>query len=405
MASGITITQQPSAYMPAYNPQFFTAVSTNIAQPNFTYTIIITDLLNSNTVTYQILPRPDGKCVFDAGVFAENQIRSNNYIPANLYGWQAATGVRQIRVNIGETYGTSPAYTAGSNINYIVWNACLKTQDFPSYAQTNFVYNSGTPNYKYFAGVLNDITFTDRSNYLYALTSVPGDFTILRVKTFDSTSSLLGTSLIANPFATASLYYDKYVCIDVGHKGLANISAGFVSGAFPIITASVASYTIEDMTPASPLLIKTITIGFDIYDIYTIHYLARNGSFQSLNFSLITDSNTTKTVTSYVQNPNSLDASGNTYGYGYSSVRQKQLSVSDQTTLTLRSDYITDEMIDRYQECFDSPICFLDQGSSKGYASVIPVKDTYVNRPHRNKKLVSLQWDFQFDHQNARQRV
>jgi hypothetical protein len=62
----VTVTQQPQNYTPGYSPQVFSASSTATAQPNFSYTVVCTDLLSSETQTYQVPARPfDGDCVFD----------------------------------------------------------------------------------------------------------------------------------------------------------------------------------------------------------------------------------------------------------------------------------------------------------------------------------------------------
>lgn len=402
----ISILQQPQGYQPAYNPQWFQASSNQLAQPNFKYTVIVTDLISSATVTYQIDPRPDTRCVFDAGVFSENQIRESNYIPINTYGWQLATGIRKIRVNIGETYGSTPTYHAGSNIDYIIWNSGFKFLPFTSYLSTDFVYTNSPVNRKYFAGALNDLTFDDRSNYLYVLTSQANDLTFLRVVTYDSSGATVGVYDIANPFTSSTNYQQKYICIDIGSKGLANISGGLftvVSGPSSIINASVVRYELYDRAPA--LLIKTININCFRYTIMTVHYLSRNGSFQTLNFNLISENTDDKTVTGYTQNPNYLNGTSGLYGYDYFSSPEKQLSVLTQTKLTLRTNWLTDQQVTQYQECFDSPICYLDMGAATSYAAIKPMATTYRNLPRYADKVTKLEMDFNFTHQNFRQRT
>lgn len=405
----ITIIQQPQTYMPAYNPQWFMALSNQLAQPNFEYTIKITDLISSATETYQLPPRPDNLCVFDAGVFAENQIRNSNFIPINLYGWQKANGIRKIRVNIGETYGSTPVYHAGTNIDYIIWNSCVRFLDFPSYNENQFVYESVTPNLIYFAGVLDDITTEDRSNYMYILSSRVNDVDQIQITTRDINGTFIANSFIANPFAAAANYFDRYFCIDVGYKGLISISSGLVTGAYPIITPFVSSYEITDTssTLISSQQIKRIRIKCEDtrYAVMTVHYLARNGAFLSLNFNKAWESNNDKTVTGYMQNQNKVEPGSSVYGYNYFDSPEKQLSVLTQTKLKLRTDWLTDEQVTQYQECFDSPICYLDTGHIKSYAAIKPVTGSYRNLPHFEKKVFMLEMDFQYTHQNYRQRT
>jgi len=399
----ISILQQPQAYQPAYNNQWFMASSNQLAQPNFKYRVIVTDLISSTTLTYDFDPRPDTRCVFDAGVFSENQIRTSNYIPVNTYGWQLATGIRKIRVNIGEYYGATPTYHAGSNIDYIIWNGMVQFLDFPSYDMDNFVYDSSF-NFKYFAGVVNDTTFTDRSNYLYVLTSQAGDLSALKIITYTSAGAVIGTSFIPNPFVASTNYQQKYLCIDVGHKGLLNIPIGLTTGFYPIISAATAYYEIYDDTNGG--LIKTITIGCSPrFEVLTVHYLADNGAFLSVNFEKVWEKNHDKTVSSYSQNPNDIDPVSGLYGYDYGVSVDKQLSVSRQTKLSLKTDWLSDAQIAQYRECYDSPVCFLDRGSSLGYASIKSITNSYRDIPHYADKLVRLEMDFNFTHQNFRQRT
>jgi len=406
----ITIQQQPQAYMPGYNNQWFTAVSNQIAQPNFKYTVIVTDLISGDTATFQLPPRPDTLCVFDAGAaFAENQIRTKNYIPINTYGWQVATGVRKIRVNIGETYGSTPTYYAGSNIDYIIWNGYVDWESFPDYDKDDYVYTTSPVNRKWFYGISNDLTFTDRSNYLYALTSQAGDLYQLQIRTYNSAGALLGTSYIDNPFQATTNYINKYICIDVGHKGLTNIPSGQVTGTYPIITSSVAYYEIYDnpdpLVPA-PVFIKRIDILCEPkYEVLTVHYLAKNGAFLSLNFNKVWNSDTDKNVKTFTQNTQDINPATGDYGYNAYDSPVKALSIVTQTRLKLRTNFVTDEQVTQYRECFDSPICYLDRGSSRTYLAIRPVTGSYKNLPRYANRLTTIEMDFEFSHQNARQRA
>ena len=74
----ITSLVTPSAFMPAYNPQWFKSSSTQTAQPNFVYTVVLTDVISGATVTKNIDPDPNGRLVFDAGSFSEQYITQVN---------------------------------------------------------------------------------------------------------------------------------------------------------------------------------------------------------------------------------------------------------------------------------------------------------------------------------------
>lgn len=403
----ITIIAQPQGYQPAYKQQWFTASSNQVAQQNFEYTVICTDLISGGVSIKQIPARPDTLCVFDAGVFSEQFIKDDNYIPINLYGWQIATGVRKIRVNIGETYGATPAYTAGSNIDFIIWNADDEWLDFSEYDMDDFVYDSATTNFKYFAGVLNDLTFVDRSNYIYTLTKTSGDLDEIQIATFDKNGVFIANSAIPNPLAGLGTYEDWYYCIDVGLKGLTNISALLVTGAFPIITASVASYKIYDNSSyiiGPPILIKTLTLGCQgMYEPMVVHYLANNGAFNTASFNKIWNSLDDIQTTEFTQNTAGI-LPGGAYGYNYSDSPIKTLSTTTKTKLILRTDWLSDDQVNKYKDCWSSPVLYLDNGSEKGYISLRRATAQYQNLPHYSKKLVQLEMEFFYSHTNSRQR-
>lgn len=474
----ITLLQEAQDYMPAFNPVYFSASSTQTAQPNFKYTIVIIDVITSQSQIYDVLPAPSGKLEgWNAQSFLSAFMTTD--LVFLLAGWQKYASVRKYQVNIGETYDVSgtPTYFTGATKSYFTWNAHLGFLTFAQYSPANYVYND--PNQVYLAGVTDDITFVDRSSYLYILVadSVP---TIqgLRVDTFDASGSAIGTSYIKNPYGIPADYTEKYLSIDIGYKGLLALTSPLVTGVFPIITPNVSSYKIYDVnilsfqtetcliggllsihfssdpglsvgntffytiktpgttgSPASGTMTITAVTGggnytTDIpctnlvasidggdiyfgsptfikqyaikcaqkYPVYTVHFKARDGSFGTCNFNRLPDTTSQKEETIYQVNPNSFV--NNAYGYAYESGTEQSLSVSDKTYLNLRTDWITDEQLQKYKECFTSPVCYLDLGSSR-YKRIRPLATLYTDYPQYDK-LVQLTIQFTYSHQSFR---
>lgn len=393
----ITVSQQPQAYMPYKNGQIFTASSDQVAQPNFMYTVIITDLKSSTAKTYQIPQRPDTLLVFDAAPYVRSFFE-DHYIPINLYGFQQSDSIRAIRVNIGETYGATPAYTAGSNINYIAWNSVVDWLDFPSYDYTDYVFDSAIPRERYLTSLLPDCTFEDRSQYLYALTSNSGDIPSITIEALDASGTFISFSYIANPYESGVVYDDKYLAIDLGHKGLTNISSGDVTGAYPILTDSVYSYKVY----AGSTHIKTYTICCeDEYPVYTIHYLNKAGAFETLHFNKRSDTELRKETTTYKKNPNVM--SGGSYTYSRSAALERILTTKRTEKLTLNTDWLDEDHTDLHKEIIDSPVIYLDLGSDQDYVQLRLVTNTYKVNKMYNEPLFSLTMDFEYSHDNTRQ--
>lgn len=396
----VTVQSQPAIYQPSYNNQWFVATSTQIAQPNFKYRVIVTDLLTGLSYTEDYTQNPAGELELDTAEFSK--LNMANYLPVNLFGWNKCTDAsRKIRVNIGEYYGTTPVYYAGANIDYIVWNGSLELFDLSTYLVTDYVYDLGGSTYPYpFLTTPPSKTYEDRSAYLYALVQ-EGATTFLGtilVTTYNSVGTILGTYQINRPDYNTGLYTDQYQCIDVGYKGMLGISSGLVTvitGVYPIITSSVAYYTIQDGS-------QTFTINIDCspYDVYTLHYLNRKGGYNTLHCDLIHDLNSTKTSTSFKKSPwsrvgyvKTLDPSG---------AVEKTLSVQVQDGLRLRSNFITQAEIDLHKDLFASPDVRLDLGSTVAYKSVKITNGTYTQE---NFDLCrNLEFDLLFSHTNSRQK-
>lgn len=411
----VTVHSTPATYTPCYNPQWFVASSTQVAQPNFTYTVVCTDLITSATATYQIEQRPDTKLVFNASNFSKNYVE--HYIPNNVYGWQKCTdAIRKIRVNIGETYGTSPAYASGANNDYIVWNGVVKWLTFPDYDQTDFVYKNSTANYKYLTSLRNDsastfykpdgITYDDRSHFLYALTSESNDLEFIRINAYDINGNLLQYSDIANPYEASTTYTDKYLCIDVGKKGLDNIASGSVTGSYPVLPANCAYYDVIDAYTQPPATarknIQRIYIGEECrYDVYTLHFLDKDGNFEPIHFSKVSEITVQADKTYFRQNPYELNS--NVWEYSTHTKNERVLNSTTTTRLRLNSDWFSEEYVDAYRYLISSPVVYLDLGSTIGLIPVKVITNNYPVNKKFNKKLYNITLDIEYTHKDVYQ--
>lgn len=401
----ITIASSPASPTPAYNENWVVATSTQTAQPNFYYTIILTDVTASYVFdTIYIKPDLNNRLIIDLQAYVDKLMV--NYIPVNLYGWQKCTGAtRKFRFNIGETYDVASVatYFAGTNTDYITWNAGVDKNLFAPYSVNSFCYDSTIPNIVYLTS-LPSKTYVDRSQYLYAICQANvNELTAINIQTFNSVGTLLGNYTILRPDAGTGLYSDNYVAIDVGYKGLLGITAPFVtvnSGTYPIITSSVAYYEIRNTSPLS--FIKTITIECSPkYEVYSLHYLKANGSYETLHCNLAATLSSTKTTTSFKKSGWSL-VGGTTMTLDPALANEKIQSVTIQDNLQLNSDWLTDAEFALHRDLFTSTDVRLDIGSSTTYKGVKVTQTSYTTK--NNKKLRNYQIDLAYTHQNFRQR-
>lgn len=400
MAVALIQTPSTTKVTPAYNENWFIASSTQSAQPNFKFTVKITDVATSTQWTEQIEPvYGTNKIYFDAGAYAEKYMV--NFFDDNSYGWQKCVNAyRQITVNIGETYGSTPTYASGTDLTYNVWNGGLDTQTFAYYNADDYLYNQTTSNYKYLTAVGDLNVYEDRSNYVYFLGTVGNttDLPQLRIRTFDANGNIIGNSTIARPNATTGLIGDQYQCIDIGVKGLTSIASGLVTGAYPIITSSVASYTVRELVNTG--LIRCFIKCNPKYTVYSLHYLNQKGGYDTLHCTKVSEKTSTKSATTFKQNP--WNEVSNVMTYNPSMMLEKTQGITITDSLKLNSDWLTQEEFDRHRDLFASTDIRLDLGSSTPNIAVKITNGNYIQK--NNDRLRMLSFDLSYTFNNHRQR-
>jgi len=402
----VTVSQQPQAYQPAYSPQYFTASSNQTSNSDFAFIIYCTDVISGEFVKFTMTADVNNRCHFNAQNFAKTYVdRAGHYIPNNQYNFKKSSAVRKIRVNIGEYY--SGSYHAGSDIDYIVWNGVLDYLSFPSYNYLDYTYNATTS--QILTHSADEFVYTDRSNFIYILSITNPDCLGLRIKSYDAGGGLIGTSEFVNPNYNDPDYYDRYWAVDVGLKGLAGLSSGDVSGTYPVIPYDCAYYTVEDknsgLTPGSYVynIIKTYYVKQECnYTVNSIHFLAKSGAFETCHFAKRSDSEITRSQSTYKRTPFEYGSSAT---YSVTTPTEKALLTESQESFTLNTDWLTDDQFELYKQMATTPIAYLDLGSSTDLVPVIPVVDSYQVKKKINDKLSQITMKFRYAHTNHYQSV
>jgi hypothetical protein len=420
----ITVLSQPDAYVPAYNAHYWVASSTNVAQPNFKYYVIVTDLISNISASWAIDPDINtGYLYFNSATFAETFI--TQVVPEGLYDFQRNTGaIRKIRVVIEEQYGTPPAgipSTAVTN-EYITWNGVYDHLSYASYSVNTYIYDRSISNVQFitnnrgssysYGNLLapyqnREYTYLGRDSYIYCISKNANEFKEIEIRGYDEDGNLLSTSNITNIYAPGSTYTDKYVFINVGYNGLANIPSTNVTGTYPIPVSTFAYYEIRDISPivgagGQTVLIKTIEVKCEpVFDVFTCHYLAPQGSFETFNCSKLADRTNTKQVTTYSQLPYYLNGS-NEYTYLRNARIKRSLSTEVQPAIKLNTDWLTEEETSRLGDLWSSPILYMTDGS--GYMPMLCKQTSYQEAKRYNKRKLQGTFELEYSHTNAKQR-
>lgn len=427
----VTVQTTPAAYTPAYNPQWFVATSTQTAQPNFRYRVVLTDVISSATVTKDVDKNSAGYFVFDVSSFSEQYITQLN--PSGLYGFQANTGaIREIRVNIGEVYGTIPAYTAGANNTFYVWNASLDLLTMQSYAYTDYVYDRATGNIKYLMSIpknsawyfgdavtpftnnngQNYKTWSGKSDYIYCLAAIYStsyNFQTIQIIGYDSAGTQLSSTIITNP-SIFTTYTSNYNFIDVGYDGLANMAGTgqITAGTNPIPVSTFAYYDVLEYTTSAPpnndlVKIKRFYVECEPrYDVIGVHFLAPKGEFETQICSKLSLRTSDITKSTYSKLPYSL--TGYVVGYTYGSAVDNTLTSTVRNKISVNTDWLTEAEMTMLRDAVASPIVYVDLGDTGGFVSMKITNNSFVEKRKYNEQLLSASFDLEYTHINTRQR-
>lgn len=400
----ITVTAKPHSFVPAYNDIFFGATSSQTAQPNFLYYITVT--VNGTTFIFKRPARPtSGDLVFNCRKCIEKAL--SQYYPFGLYGWQqVAGGILQVTVNIGERYGTTPVVVPGTNYQFYVWNGALEKEERRNYAVANYTFPSSLNQVPY----LNKVK-TNKDLTFYFLQQSVGTISYLEVKTYNSSGALLGTYQITNPFTTPSTA-NLYICINAGWTGLTNIDPSnytVITGSSPIITSNVSYYDLK-FTEGDAEKNYRVQKCECCSDNKTLFYLNRYGAFDPINFCGNSRSSVDINKTYYKGIDNYFEGS-----YLNASnvavipsnpldINKRVLSNTNEGKQQLVSDYLTDEEVTRFAECWKASKHFL-QHDTANYQIVVQDDNTFAFKKGRTDKLIQFIANISDGFVNRRQQI
>lgn len=384
----LTLSQSPQAYTPAYNSQVFTAISNQIAVPDFKY--IVTVQVNGGSIyTENILQRPDGYVVYDPIEIVKNYITRDYFDPTSVTVKYADGKSCTVQVKIKEYY--TGAIQSTTTVNYIAFDACLNDEDFRNYTYTNYV-SSGT-NVKLLSNstteFLNPDTRVDIKNDVW-IHFFRNSTTSIVIRVYNELSVLQGTITLAIPTTNQYIYY-----ANIGYKTLLANGYTPLNGWFceiEIYDISLGTYLITSYT-FTDLCTK--------FRKYTIQYLKRNGNIGRFNFEMISSINVSKKSETVRLNPSKIRSGV----YGSRSWDAEKRTVSTQTTrqLTLNTNWLTGAQSEDLEECFDSPIRWLVD-DSQNYKAITITDTSYKVNEAFGDPLFFYKVEAEFDIQETRQR-
>ena len=401
----ITISQNPQAWTPAYNDQYVTALSDEIAQPNFKYLVEVSIDYDLNgtptniTYSYQFLPRPDGYLVFNAKEIVKNYIQ--HFIKPLDYDILECVNSRvEVGITIIEDW-TGVVTPDTETINYNAWNASLTEKQMYNYIYNAYISNttrvrvhsvatSGNNSYPFEKQTFNSDVFMQFVK--------PSNLDSINYKLIDTN----GIDILDDVDLTGSMTTDKIYQINISPQLAESLWGGVTVGMF---------IQVDFLTAASAVL---YTYTYEIkelctkHDVNRIYYLNRRGGVSSFPFEMLS-TQSIDAITNEVRLGSKKIVSGEYVSLPY---QHENLVVNTQETYmkSLQTNWLTTQQMIYLEELFSSPLKWLVNeedvyGSLYNYVPVTMINKPYLLNKHENEKLFNYGIDVKFSTQETRQRA
>jgi hypothetical protein len=380
----LTVSQTPQIYTPAYNEQIFVALSNQIAISDFYY-LVQFQVGGSIIYTKKILQRPDGYCVFDAIEVVKNYIK-HSFNPTVTDITYATDSAVAVTVYIKEFY--SAAVQSTYTYNYVAWNACLDSLTFSTYDYRDYVTSGGvikllSPNATEYL-VPNKVIDIKADNWLHFFKD---DFLYIDFVLYRASGAVKGSITKTIPTGAYIHYINTGAKLWAGSGVTVNPTDTLEINFEGASGTSTYSFTFKD------LCTKSVQ--------YNVYYYKRNGGIGFKTFELVSQETMTKKTNSVRMNTKTLTSgvySAPTYK------REKNVvSTVSQKSITLNTNWITEQQAIELNELFDSPMVWL-QLETGAYYPITITDNSYKFSKHVNDKLFNYSITADYDNTETRQR-
>lgn len=413
----ITIEQQPSGTLTAYNPIDYVLSSNNSGNTSFKYLaqLYINGVLQH---TYALPPEPNTGSEYgelDISKVCESFVSFDFNSELDDIGIVTNdNSISEVQVVFGEQYDVSGVVTdftglaSGTTIRVI--NGSLNFLEYIGFDYTSYLMDNNTGDKKFLTNSpVSRSVYTQQNDWLYFhVDKDDASFAdAVRIETFDSLGATNGIFEIQNTFIAGGNVEDGHLRIPSGIN-LNAVPSGSVNvsfGALPILDADVYSYQMKVVdiananTSETREFIRSLTCSK--YDVFTIHFLNELGGFDSFPFELVKVKSWNKENASYKTEAKELSNAG-ALTRSFSNHQIRNYYTKTRQMYVLNSDWITEAESIWLREMFDSPIAYLYDGSNMIACNI----DTgsYTERTRVNDRLFNIQIEVSFGFDNYRQR-
>lgn len=424
MAASITLKSDARGFVPVYNPIEFSVVADagTLALTGMKY-IFDVYIENVSSPTYKRFEvTPDSVLSYgtiDIARYAESACNSvlgtyNGtepfFLGARSTGEQC---IIKITMKYGYSYLNAGVYTVVADVNvgtaFYAFQGSLTEQEMRGFDYTDYICNiTNGVNGQFLTDVKTKEVSIDNIGYTTILTDTPTDIDYLVVKTYDSTGTLIQTATKAIAVAQ-NLTSSRMYLVATAPETLNNMTGAFVTGAQPIITSSVASYTVQLTNSASAVASEILT--FNVvepcrYEQRRIHFANRLGGFDAYNFNARSQNRREVERKGYKYDKYNVTSAGIVRKYQDQS--QVTTFVKTQDTLLVRSEPLTTAENEWLKQLVESPEIYLEFTDATGAQNYLAYEKvnatTWTEKETSIDKIFILELELKLSQANYRQR-
>jgi len=425
MASSISIIEDLVSFSPVYNRQEISVNETDAPTKALTGFQYIFDVYieNVSTPAYKRFEvEPDavlGYGTVDISRYCESACNSvlgiyNGTLP--FYLGARATGeqcIIKVTVKYGYSYLNAGVYTVVADTvtgsaKYL-FQGSLTEQELMGWTPNDYICNvANGANGQFLTDVKRKYVSINNIGYTTFLTDTPTDIDQIVYKTYDSAGNAIQTAKKAISVAQ-NLTASRMYLAATAPESINNLTGAWLVGAQPIITSSVATYTVGLENSANTEASEELVFVMEEpcrYEQRRIHFANRLGGFDAFNFNARSQQKREIERKGYKYDKYPVTAGGIVRQYQDQS--QVTTFVKTQDTLIVRSNPLTTEENEWLKQLVESPEIYLeftDPTGAQNYLAYEKVNaTTWTEKETSIDKIFILELELKLSQANFRQR-
>lgn len=356
------------------------------------------------------------RCFFDPSRWLQSYIESQVSIPqANHFAFATRNKIHKeyLLSAVEEDKNAQGVYVRGSiYLSGIqsVWNGVKDMVDWLDFDYTDYTINTASTTKKFLTLSPRALDINrGQSAFLYFITNVANGALSYELITYDgynASGSVINTAVVANLNTNIGTdWASKYFSIAVGTEDISKIDPLIMSGATPSSVLNGAkSYTIQLREGSADYSSELFTYNIDqVCTKYTpvrLHWLNSLGGFDSFSFNLKSIEEVDIKRENYVKQPRVFD--GTNYAYTKDARGMVDYDIRKSKSLTINTDYLTDEQSAWMLELVSSPVVYIEQNNE--LIAVTCNERKFKKQTSLNDKLMQYTFDIEYALTNQRQR-